>query len=92
MIPELTAFNRQFWTGGVDGRLHVPYCDSCAQWILPPEESCPHCESVLAATNIVDCEPDLVVIGMPVAVRFERQAGADDAVFVPVFAPLGQRA
>lgn len=38
--------------------------------------------------NIIDCEPDSVAIGMPVAVRFERQETADDAVFVPVFAPL----
>ena len=131
MIPELTAFNRQFWTGGADGRLHVPYCESCTRWVLPPEESCPYCETALAAravsgeatvltytvnhhsfnpavpppyviaivelaeqqdlrlaTNIVDCEPDSVAIGMPVAVRFERHSTADGTVFVPVFAPL----
>ena len=32
------------------------------------------------ATNIVDCEPDSVVCGMPVEVRFENGA--------PVFAPV----
>jgi uncharacterized protein len=37
------------------------------------------------ATNIVDCEPDSVHIGLPVEVRFEHAAGDD--VFVPVFAP-----
>ena len=39
------------------------------------------------ATNIVDCEPDSVHIGLPVQVRFERQDVDDDSVFVPVFAP-----
>ena len=39
------------------------------------------------ASNIVDCEPDSVYIGMPVEVRFERQDADDESVFVPVFAP-----
>jgi uncharacterized protein len=39
------------------------------------------------ATNIVDCEPDSVYVGMPVEVRFERQDIDGDAAFFPVFAP-----
>jgi uncharacterized OB-fold protein len=39
------------------------------------------------ATNIVDCEPDSVYIGLPVEVRFERQDADGDNVFMPVFAP-----
>ncbi|MGE2691388.1 Zn-ribbon domain-containing OB-fold protein [Mycolicibacterium pulveris] len=39
------------------------------------------------ATNIVDCDPDSVRVGLPVEVRFERQDAGDDAVYVPVFAP-----
>ena len=39
------------------------------------------------ASNIVDCEPDSVHIGMPVEVRFERHDVDDGSVFVPVFAP-----
>jgi uncharacterized OB-fold protein len=39
------------------------------------------------ASNIVDCEPDSVDVGMPVEVRFERHDVDDDSVFVPVFAP-----
>ena len=39
------------------------------------------------ATNIVDCEPDSVHIGLPVKVRFERHDVDGDSVFVPVFAP-----
>lgn len=127
MLPELTEHNRAFWTGGADGRLHVPFCDSCARWVLPPETDCPRCDGPLGsrpvsgdgvvftytvnrhpfnpavpppyviaiveladqddlrvATNIVDCEPDSVTVGMPVTVRFEEQP---DSVFVPVFAP-----
>lgn len=130
MLPELAEHNRSFWTGGSDGRLHVPFCESCARWIMPPEPDCPDCGDTLVeralsgdgtvftftvnqhpfnpavpppyviaiielaeqtdlrlAANIVDCEPDSVVVGMPVAVRFERQDTADGAVFVPVFAP-----
>ncbi len=39
------------------------------------------------ATNIVDCDPGAVYVGLPVEVRFERHGVGDDAVFVPVFAP-----
>ncbi|MGV0718081.1 OB-fold domain-containing protein [Mycolicibacterium sp. XJ662] len=39
------------------------------------------------ATNIVDCDPASVRVGLPVEVRFERHDVGDDAVFVPVFAP-----
>ncbi|MGE2834851.1 Zn-ribbon domain-containing OB-fold protein [Mycobacterium sp. SMC-4] len=39
-------------------------------------------------TNIVDCDPDTLVCGMPVRVRFEQQRRGDTAVFVPVFAPV----
>jgi uncharacterized OB-fold protein len=39
------------------------------------------------ATNIVDCEPDSVYVGLPVEVRFERHDVDGGAVFMPVFAP-----
>ena len=39
------------------------------------------------ATNIVDCEPDSVYVGLPVEVRFQRQDTDGASVFVPVFAP-----
>jgi uncharacterized protein len=130
MTPELTEHNRAFWTGGADGRLHVPYCEPCGRWVLPPEPACPACDAPLdtravsgdgtvftytvnqhpfnpavpppyviaivelveqddlrLAANIVDCQPDSVTVGMPVAVRFEEQASGIDTVFAPVFAP-----
>ena len=37
-------------------------------------------------TNIVDCSPDAVELGMPVQVRFVHE----DDVFLPVFAPTGE--
>jgi uncharacterized OB-fold protein len=39
------------------------------------------------ASNIVDCEPDSVHIGLAVEVRFELQDVDGESVFVPVFAP-----
>jgi uncharacterized protein len=39
------------------------------------------------ATNIVDCEPDSVHVGLPVDARFERQDVDDETRYVPVFAP-----
>jgi uncharacterized OB-fold protein len=41
------------------------------------------------ASNIVDCEPDSVRIGLPVEVRFERHDTDEGIVYVPVFAPTG---
>ena len=40
-------------------------------------------EDLRIATNIVNCDPQDVTIGMAVQVRFEQQGG----LFVPVFAP-----
>ncbi len=39
------------------------------------------------ATNIVDCEPDSVSVGLPVMVRFQRQDVGGDSAYFPVFAP-----
>ncbi|HVQ51646.1 MAG TPA: DNA-binding protein, partial [Mycobacterium sp.] len=39
------------------------------------------------ASNIVDCEPDSVCVGLPVEVRFERHETDEGTVFAPVFAP-----
>ncbi len=52
MIPELTTANREFWTGGADGRLHVPYCEPCARWVLPPEDACPRCDTPLGGRPV----------------------------------------
>jgi uncharacterized OB-fold protein len=44
------------------------------------------------ATNIVDCDPDSVYVGLPVEVRFERHEADGDIVFVPLFAPRKDKA
>jgi uncharacterized OB-fold protein len=41
-------------------------------------------DDVQLATNIVDCDPAEVHMGMPVAVRFER----NEDLWVPLFAPV----
>jgi uncharacterized OB-fold protein len=45
--PPITEVNRDFWTGGADGQLHILRCSSCRQWVHPPTETCPHCEGAL---------------------------------------------
>jgi uncharacterized protein len=44
-------------------------------------------EDLRIATNIVDCEPDSVHIGLPVDVRFESHEVDGDTVYFPLFAP-----
>lgn len=41
--------------------------------------------AVHLTTRLVACEPDDVVIGMPLEVRFERH----DDIYLPLFAPAG---
>lgn len=52
MLPELTEHNRAFWTGGADGQLHVPFCESCTRWVLPPESDCPRCDATLTSRAV----------------------------------------
>ena len=43
------------------------------------------------ASNIVDCEPDSVYVGLPVEVRFERQDVGDESVLHPGLRATGRR-
>jgi uncharacterized OB-fold protein len=45
ILPELTARNRHFWTGGGRGELTFLRCNACAKWIHPPIPICPECHS-----------------------------------------------
>lgn len=49
MLPGLTDHNRDFWTGGAEGRLLVPRCQSCRLWTLPPVKECPTCGGTLSS-------------------------------------------
>lgn len=44
-LPELTAENHAFWTGGARGELMIAFCDACATAIHPPQLVCPNCAS-----------------------------------------------
>ena len=43
VLPELTADNLSFWTGGRDGHLMIAHCDNCDHAIHPPQPLCPAC-------------------------------------------------
>ena len=88
MIPELTEDNREFWTGGADGRLHVPYCESCGRWVLPPEAQCPRCEAPLGSravsgegtvfTSTVNHHPFNPAVPPPYVIAIVELAEQDD--------------
>jgi uncharacterized OB-fold protein len=126
ILPPLDDDNREFWTSGATGALHLPRCTSCRRWVFPPRRSCPSCagsaeyepvsgkgrvftytvnhhvfnpevpvpyvvaivelveqDGLRFTTNIVNCPPDAVDIGMSVRVLFEQHG----EVFVPIFEP-----
>ena len=45
ILPELSARNRHFWTGGERGELTFLRCNACSTWIHPPQPLCPSCHS-----------------------------------------------
>lgn len=44
-LPELTAENTAFWTGGERGELMIAICEDCTAAIHPPQVVCPKCLS-----------------------------------------------
>jgi len=44
-LPELTDRTRAFWTGGEHGKLMIARCQSCGNYIHPPQPICPKCFS-----------------------------------------------
>lgn len=45
LLPELTAENDAFWTGGAEGQLMIARCGDCDRRIHPPQLVCPNCLS-----------------------------------------------
>jgi uncharacterized OB-fold protein len=43
VLPQLTAQNEHFWTGGAHGELRLLRCRACRHWIHPPAPICPSC-------------------------------------------------
>lgn len=69
------TINHQMWMPGPE----LPYVVA----IVEIEED----PTIRLTTNIVECEPGDVYIGMPVEVVFERQPDGDGAVWLPLFRP-----
>jgi uncharacterized OB-fold protein len=44
-LPELTAENTAYWTGGERGELLIAHCDDCGKAVHPPQLVCPKCLS-----------------------------------------------
>lgn len=44
-LPQLTELNRDYWTGGADGILHMQRCGQCRRWQHPAGVICPDCLS-----------------------------------------------
>jgi uncharacterized OB-fold protein len=43
ILPQVTAQNEHFWTGGARGELRLLRCRACRHWIHPPAPICPAC-------------------------------------------------
>ncbi len=68
------TINHQAWTPGMD----VPFVVAIVE---VPEQ-----EGLRLTTNVIDCPPESVYIGMSVVVAFERH----EDVWLPFFRPAGQ--
>jgi uncharacterized OB-fold protein len=77
----------------VSGRATVlTYSVNHQQWMPGPElpyvlaiVELPEQEGLRLTTNIVNCPPEDVTIGMPVRVTFEAHEDGDDTVYIPLF-------
>jgi uncharacterized OB-fold protein len=70
------SVNHQAWMPGPE----LPYVVAIVEIV---EE-----EGVRLTTNIVNCAPDDVYVGMPVRAVFEEHADGDEKVWIPLFEPL----
>jgi len=53
ILPRLTDWNRDFWTGGARGELRFWRCQDCGFYIHPPAPICPQCHSKNMRTESV---------------------------------------
>jgi len=52
-LPELTAENTAFWTGGKRGELMIAFCADCRTAVHPPQLVCPGCLSQAVSPHAV---------------------------------------
>jgi uncharacterized protein len=81
LAPEVVSGNAVVHSFTVNYQQWIPGSDPYVIGLVTIEEQ----DDVRLATNLVDCEPEKVAIGMPVEVTFEQ---ADD-VWLPLFQPRG---
>jgi uncharacterized OB-fold protein len=43
VFPTITDANRSYWTGGENGRMHMPRCRSCRRWAPVGASVCQEC-------------------------------------------------
>lgn len=95
-LPELTAENTAFWTGGARGELMIAFCQDCRTAVHPPQLLCPACHSqavtprAVAGTGTVytftvNHQPWLPGMQVPFALAV---VDLDDAPGVRVTAPV----
>jgi uncharacterized OB-fold protein len=95
-LPELTAENTPFWTGGARGELMIVFCNDCAAAIHPPQLVCPGCHSRSVApravagtgrvyTFTINHQPWVPDMAVPFAIAV---VDLDDAPGVRVTAPV----
>lgn len=63
-VPEITPWNRPYWTGGEVGELRLPTCEKCAAYGHPSDSHCRSCGEELSAWEAVSGRG--VVIGVTV--------------------------
>jgi hypothetical protein len=51
--PFLDPDNREYWTGGADGRLHMHHCGDCGLWVHPAAPRCRRCRGANVAPEPV---------------------------------------
>jgi uncharacterized protein len=52
IFPKVTDANRSYWTGGVDGHLHMPRCRDCRRWASVGMTTCEACGGLAAAEAV----------------------------------------
>jgi uncharacterized protein len=88
IIPELTHYNRPFWTGGSRGQLLIQWCQQCSRWQHPPESTCRGCGGVVVAkpasghglvfTYTVNCHPFNPEVPVPYVIAVVQLEEQDD--------------
>lgn len=44
-VPAPTPETQAFWTGTLEGKLRIQYCNNCKQYYFYPRPFCRHCQS-----------------------------------------------